>query len=162
MLNIYLWFLALKMSRLIMIDKYEINRSLAINLLRTREAVMDRFRPMLTAANLTEQQWRVLRGLSEYGATEAGKLASIACILPQSLSRIAKTFEKKNLIKMETDSNDARKIILSLTKTGEVLMNDATTQSKKIYSQLIEDYGESNLTELLNKLDLLRNSLENG
>ena len=90
-----------------MIDKYEINRSLAINLLRTREAVMDRFRPMLASVNLTEQQWRVLRGLSEHGATEAGKLASIACILPQSLSRIAKNFEKKNLIKMETDPKDA-------------------------------------------------------
>ena len=160
MLNIYLWVLALKLSRLIMKDKYEINRSLAINLLRTREAVMDRFRPMLASANLTEQQWRVLRGLNEYGATEAGKLASIACILPQSLSRITKNFEKKNLIKMETDSNDARKIILSLTKSGEVLMNEATTQSKKIYSQLIKDYGENNLTDLLNKLDLLRNSLE--
>ena len=160
MLNIYLWFLALSMSRFIMVDKYEINRSLAINLLKTREVVMDRFRPMLASVNLTEQQWRVLRGLSEHGATEAGKLASIACILPQSLSRIAKNFEKKNLIKMETDSKDARKIILSLTKTGETLMNEATTQSKKIYAQLIEDYGESNLTDLLNKLNLLRDSLE--
>ena len=61
------------MSRFIMVDKYEINRSLAINLLKTREVVMDRFRPMLASVNLTEQQWRVLRGLSEHGATEAGK-----------------------------------------------------------------------------------------
>ena len=118
------------MSRFNMIDKYEINRSLAINLLRTREAVMDRFRPMLASAKLTEQQWRVLRGLSEHGATDAGKLASIACILPQSLSRIVKNFEKKHLIKMETDSNDARKIILSLTNNGEVLMKGATLESK--------------------------------
>ncbi len=141
-------------------DNYEINRSLAINLLRTREAVMDRFRPMLASANLTEQQWRVLRGLSEYGATEAGKLAFIACILPQSLSRIAKNFEKKNLIKMEVDRTDARKIILSLTKAGEVLMTNATLESKNIYAQLIEDFGKNNLTDLLDKLDLLRSSLE--
>jgi len=141
-------------------DNYEINRSLAINLLRTREAVMDRFRPMLASANLTEQQWRVLRGLSEYGATEAGKLAFIACILPQSLSRIAKNFEKKNLIKMEVDTTDARKIILSLTKAGEVLMTNATLESKNIYAQLIEDFGKNNLTDLLDKLDLLRSSLE--
>ena len=148
------------MSRIIMNDNYEINRSLAINLLRTREAVMDRFRPMLASANLTEQQWRVLRGLSEYGATEAGKLAFIACILPQSLSRIAKNFEKKNLIKMEVDRTDARKIILSLTKAGEVLMTNATLESKNIYAQLIEDFGKNNLTDLLDKLDLLRSSLE--
>ena len=147
------------MSRFNMIDKYEINRSLAINLLRTREAVMDRFRPMLASAKLTEQQWRVLRGLSEHGATDAGKLASIACILPQSLSRIAKNFEEKQLIRMETDSNDARKIILSLTNNGEVLMKGAAVESKKIYAKLIEDFGKNNLADLLDKLDLLRNSL---
>ena len=148
------------MSRFNMIDKYEINRSLAINLLRTREAVMDRFRPMLASAKRTEQHWRELRGLSEHGATDAGKLASIACILPQSLSRIVKNFEKKHLIKMEADSNDARKIILSLTNNGEVLMKGATLESKKIYAQLIEDFGEDNLADLLDKLDLLRDSLE--
>ena len=78
------------------IDK-EINRSLAITLLKSREAVMNRFRPMLASAKITEQQWRVLRGLSEYGEVEAGKLAIIACILPQSLSRISRNFEKQNL-----------------------------------------------------------------
>ena len=60
---------------------------------------------------------------------------------------------------METDSNDARKIILSLTNNGEVLMKGATLESKKIYAQLIEDFGEDNLADLLDKLDLLRDSL---
>mgnify|MGYP001990336062 CR=1 FL=1 len=147
------------MSRIIMKNKEEINRSLAITLLRSREAVMDRFRPMLASAKITEQQWRVLRGLSEHGEVEAGKLAYIACILPQSLSRIARNFEKKNLIFMKNDSSDARKILLSLTDEGKILMSRATIDSKEIYSQLIEDFGKENLDQLLEKLNLLQSSL---
>jgi len=147
------------MSRIIMKNKEEINRSLAITLLRSREAVMDRFRPMLASAKITEQQWRVLRGLSEHGEVEAGKLAYIACILPQSLSRIARNFEKKNLIFMKNDPSDARKILLSLTDEGKILMSRATIDSKEIYSQLIEDFGRENLDQLLEKLNLLQSSL---
>ncbi|MFT5000920.1 MAG: hypothetical protein ACI875_001925, partial [Planctomycetota bacterium] len=36
-------------------------KSLPIMLLRAREAVMRRFRPMLRLHDLSEQQWRVLR-----------------------------------------------------------------------------------------------------
>jgi len=140
-------------------NKEEINRSLAITLLRSREAVMDRFRPMLASAKITEQQWRVLRGLSEHGEVEAGKLAYIACILPQSLSRIARNLEKKNLIFMKNDPSDARKILLSLTDEGKILMSRATIDSKEIYSQLIEDFGRENLDQLLEKLNLLQSSL---
>ena len=140
-------------------NKEEINRSLAITLLRSREAVMDRFRPMLASAKITEQQWRVLRGLSEHGEVEAGKLAYIACILPQSLSRIARNFEKKNLIFMKNDPSDARKILLSLTDEGKILMSRATIDSKEIYSQLIEDFGRENLDQLLEKLNSLQSSL---
>ena len=140
-------------------NKEEINRSLAITLLRSREAVMDRFRPMLASAKITEQQWRVLRGLSEHGEVEAGKLAYIACILPQSLSRITRNFEKKNLIFMKNDPSDARKILLSLTDEGKILMSRATIDSKEIYSQLIEDFGRENLEQLLEKLNLLQSSL---
>ncbi|MGM3243097.1 hypothetical protein ACS2VP_27140, partial [Bacillus cereus group sp. Bc237] len=40
------------------------SRSLPMALLRSRESVMVRFRPMLRAHGLTEQQWRVLRAMA--------------------------------------------------------------------------------------------------
>ena len=45
-----------------------IERSIPIALLRAREAVMAHFRPLLADRGYTEQQWRVLRILNEYGA----------------------------------------------------------------------------------------------
>ena len=41
------------------------DRSLPMALLRAREAVMSRFRPLLHAHGVTEQQWRVIRALVE-------------------------------------------------------------------------------------------------
>ena len=41
------------------------SRSLPMQLLRAREAVMQRFRPMLHQHGVTEQQWRVIRVLVE-------------------------------------------------------------------------------------------------
>ena len=47
-------------------------------LLLAREAVMERFRPMLRDFGVTEQQWRVLRSLEEVGAMDLGDLADPA------------------------------------------------------------------------------------
>ena len=71
------------------------SRSLPMQLLRAREAVMQRFRPMLHQHGVTEQQWRVIRALMEPEATEIGALAASCCVLPASLTRIVDTLEEK-------------------------------------------------------------------
>ena len=80
----------------------QIRSSLPISLLRTREMVMERFRPMLAKHGLTEQQWRVLRVLHEEGDLDAGTVADRACILAASLSRISRTLETAGLIANQT------------------------------------------------------------
>ena len=50
-------------------------RSLPIALLRARETLMSRFRPLLAAHNVTEQQWRVLRVLYEAGPLNATQIS---------------------------------------------------------------------------------------
>ena len=43
------------------------HRNLPLLLLQAREAVFARFRPLLNAVGLTEQQWRVVRALLDHG-----------------------------------------------------------------------------------------------
>ena len=47
-------------------------RSLPMQLMLAREAVMQRFRPHLTANGMTDQQWRIIRALNEVEAGERG------------------------------------------------------------------------------------------
>jgi hypothetical protein len=52
------------------------SRSLPMQLMRAREAVMRRFRPHLASHGFSEQQWRVLRALADAGELEIGALAA--------------------------------------------------------------------------------------
>jgi hypothetical protein len=54
------------------------DQSLPMALLRARETAMSFFRPMLHGHGLTEQQWRVIRVLQEYGDLEFHELSRIA------------------------------------------------------------------------------------
>ena len=73
-------------------------RALPIALLRAREAVMARFRPILQARDVTEQQWRVIRVLGEESPLDASEVADRACVLAPSLTRIIKALEERALI----------------------------------------------------------------
>ena len=54
---------------------YSVSRSLPMQLMRAREAVMKRFRPHLTERGLTDQQWRVIRPLSLERRTVTGGMS---------------------------------------------------------------------------------------
>ena len=79
-------------------ELHAIRASLPLALLRAREALLGPIREMLAASGLTEQQWRVLRVLQEFGELEGNKLAARACLLPPSLSRIIAGMEKRDLV----------------------------------------------------------------
>ena len=53
-------------------------RSLPIALMRSREKVMGPIRDMLKVSGITEQQWRVLRVLSESGAQDLTQISVIS------------------------------------------------------------------------------------
>lgn len=121
---------------------------------------MQLFRPHLARLGLTEQQWRVLRVLGEDGVSEAGHVATRACILPPSLSRIIKTLEEQKLITSFRDSNDGRRTMIELTVGGVRFLEDAAPQSAAIYASIERAFGKAELASLLDNLDRLQTSLE--
>ena len=129
------------------------SRSLAIAMLRAREAMMLSFRPILAKHGFTEQQWRVLRVLSEKGPSDAGQVAFDACILAPSLSRIIGKLEKDKYISRFVDTKDGRRVNLSLTKVGQDIINEIAPDMEVIYNAIQKRYGEEKLTNLLDILE---------
>jgi len=74
------------------------SRSLPIALIRAREGVMAPIRDMLSETGITEQQWRVLRVLAEYGQMDTKTLADRSSLLFPSLTRIAATLRFKEVL----------------------------------------------------------------
>lgn len=131
----------------------EFNRSLPMALLRAREAVMARFRPLLRRHGVTEQQWRVLRALSTMKEINASTLASITCLGLPSLSRILKTLETRGLIRRRVMATDLRTTLVSLSPAGARLLSKAGAESEARYASLTGEIGAANMQRLYGLLD---------
>ena len=135
-------------------------KSLPIALLRAREAVMAGFRPVLARHGITEQQWRVLRVLSEMGKPlDASNLAFHASILPPSLTRILKVLSERAMVSIIRDRGDGRRILVEISKGGEDLIREVAPESREIYADLERRYGEEKVLLLLEMLDELTTKL---
>lgn len=137
-------------------------RTLPIALLRARETVMERFRPLLHRHDVTEQQWRVLRVLDENESMDASELAKGASILAPSLSRILKTLEARGYIEMRKDPEDGRRTLISLSDAGAAFLAEAAPESAAIYTEIEAQVGHDRIEKLLDEIDHLITRLSNG
>lgn len=128
-------------------------RSLPMALLNAREAAMARFRPMLRAHGLTEQQWRVIRLLADCPDLDAGEIAERTRLLAPSLTRILQTLEKRRLVRRAGDSTDQRRAVLALTPSGRILFDAIAPESEAIYADIERTFGAGRLAELYALLD---------
>lgn len=130
-------------------------RSLPIALLRAREGVMAPIRDMLAETGITEQQWRVLRVLSEYGSLDTKTLAGRASLLFPSLTRIAATLRNKGLITQTRDEADRRRQMIAITEAGQKIIDDHAMQAAQIVAGFRNTLGDKNYETLLDLLALL-------
>jgi homoprotocatechuate degradation regulator HpaR len=122
-----------------------------MELLKARVAAMARFRPVLREWGLTEQQWRVIRALSEYQPLDASELATRSFLLAPSLTRILKNLENQGLITRNADSSDQRKQVVSLSSKGQQRFDQAAPESEALYADIEAEFGVERL-ELLYEL----------
>jgi homoprotocatechuate degradation regulator HpaR len=137
----------------------DFSKSLPMALLRAREAVMKQFRPSLRRHGLTEQQWRILRALSDVDAIEVTELARVACLLGPSLSRILRDLEARQLIDRKTAKADLRRGVVSISQRGLRLIELVAPTSEVIYAAITQRYGAQKLVELQDMLAALEHSL---
>ncbi len=130
-------------------------RSLPIALLRARESVMAKFRPMLARHNINEQQWRVIRILGEFGELDATQLAERALVLGPSLTRMLKTLEKSKHIAKRSDKKDARRTLLSITAKAKALIKEVSPESIQIYQDIESRFGADEMEKLLDLLEAI-------
>jgi homoprotocatechuate degradation regulator HpaR len=125
-----------------------VSQSLPVRLLRAREAVMFRLRPILREYNITEQQWRVLRTIRDLQQTEITALAGRVFLLAPSLSRILKDLEARGLIDRRISVNDQRRAIVSLTAGGQAMISRAEPELKVAVRQMGELFGAERMAQL--------------
>jgi homoprotocatechuate degradation regulator HpaR len=129
------------------------SRSLPMALLRCREAVMARFRPMLRQHGLSEQQWRILRALCAAGPLRAGSLAQNTLLSSPSVSRLLKSLAERGLIRRTSNVEDARAATITVTAKGRRLVEQIAPLSEAIYADIGGAIGAGDLDDLYGLLD---------
>lgn len=134
--------------------------SIAGSLLAAREAVMAPIRPHLREANVTEQQWRVLRVLADADWLDARSIAEHALLYAPTVTRILKELTDRGLIERGTDPADGRRSVISITQAGERLVAETAAKTKILLNAYAETFGEERLDAFKDEAKALARALE--
>jgi homoprotocatechuate degradation regulator HpaR len=131
-------------------------RNLPLVLLHAREAAMGHFRPILKHHGLTDQQWRVIRVLSEAAEPlEPGQIADSCKILGPSLTGILSRLTEIHLIRREWSPVDQRRQLVSLTAKGRTLVDRMVPLIDRQYQIIETAFGKETLDAIYETLDRL-------
>jgi len=134
------------------------SRSLPFALIRAREKVMAPIREMLADSGITEQQWRILRVLSEFGPQDGTLLSERTSLLPSSQTRIVQSMLERGYVTRTADNNDRRRQTVAITPAGQTIIDNHLDEAKVIAARFQEILGKDDLErllEILAKLDEL-------
>lgn len=134
------------------VELLDFERSLPMTLMRAREAVMSRFRPVLAEHDLTEQQWRVLRALHHaeehaHGPLSVGDLAERTMLLGPSLARMLTSLEQRGLIDRRPAA-DARRAEIRISAAGSRTVVEVWPYSEAVYRDIDAELEPGELDEL--------------
>lgn len=127
-------------------------RSLPIALMRAREKVMGPIREMLADTGVTEQQWRILRVLEEFGPMDATQLADRASLLLPSQTRILQTLSEKGYVTRAQDAADRRRQQVAITSDGAAIIASKAAQALEIAADMERRLGAEKYQALLDLL----------
>lgn len=131
------------------------HRNLPLLLLQAREGVLARFRPILNAHGLTEQQWRIVRALLETGPLEPRQIGRLCGISSPSLAGILARMENLDLIHRERVEHDQRRVRVTVSQRSRSLAQQMAPMIDAQYTSLEAQLGPSFLDALYATLDRL-------
>jgi homoprotocatechuate degradation regulator HpaR len=128
-------------------------KNMAQLLLQTRERMMQRFRPVLSRFGLTEQQWRVIRILTDVETMEPRQLSRQATILGPSLVGVLDRMVRSGLVEKRRHPSDQRRLNVSLTTGGRRLYAQVWPLMEAEYQEMAEQVGDEEMRSFLEALE---------
>ncbi|MGE5649249.1 homoprotocatechuate degradation operon regulator HpaR [Noviherbaspirillum sp. UKPF54] len=134
--------------------KHRINyRNLPQLFLKARESLMSHFRPILNHFGVTEQQWRILRVLDEYGQLEPRELCEMCQFLSSSMAGVLARMEEIGLIQRNRVVEDQRRVLVRLAPEGDALISKIAPLIDLQYEYIEQAFGKRAIDELFKALE---------
>jgi homoprotocatechuate degradation regulator HpaR len=136
------------------------HRNLPLLLLQARERVIARFRPILNAHGITEQQWRIVRALIDTGPLEPREIGDLCRISSPSLAGVLSRMEELGYITRRRLDHDQRRVRVSLTRRSRGLAARMAPQIETTYRDIETVIGAEFSARFYRALDQLIGALE--
>ena len=131
------------------------HRNLPMLLLQAREGVIAHFRPILNAAGLTEQQWRIVRVLLDAGPLEPRQIVQATRISSPSLAGVLARMDDLGFVARERMAGDQRRVRVSLTPKSRAIAGRLAPQIEVVYAAIEAHIGADFIARFYKTLDEL-------
>ncbi len=135
------------------------HRNLPLLLLQAREGVIGRFRPVLNAHGVTEQQWRILRLLVESGPLEPRQIGRLCGISSPSLAGVLARMDEQGLVTRAPLAHDRRRQAVAATARSRRLAERMAPAIEAAYGDIETRLGAGFVRRLYAALDTLVEAL---
>jgi MarR family transcriptional regulator, negative regulator of the multidrug operon emrRAB len=116
---------------------------------------------LLKPAGLAELEYRLLLTLfSQGGSATPGELCGSLAQSPANLTRVGDLLVERGLVTRALDQDDRRKTILTITPSGESLVQQLVPQLAHYMSMLFRDFTAEDKTRILRDLKRLMAALD--
>ncbi|HJV01727.1 MAG TPA: MarR family transcriptional regulator [Burkholderiaceae bacterium] len=116
---------------------------------RTRESLMQYFRPLLHRFGISEQQWRILRGLAEHGELEPRELCQQCGMLSASMAGVLARMEKSGLVIRRPVAGDKRRLMVGLGTHGSEVVQQMLPLVIRQYEHIEQAFGAERFQALI-------------
>src|SRR5487761_2293167 len=117
------------------------HRNLPLLLLQARESGLGRFRPILNANRVTEQQCRITRVLIEAESLEPRQIGDLCRISSPSLAGVLARMQQLGFVARKRIDQDRRRMRVELTARGRALVLRMLPQVDATYERIERTAG---------------------
>ena len=128
-------------------------RNLPQLFLKAREELLRHFRPIISHFGLTEQQWRILRTLSERERLEPREICELCHILSPSMTGVLSRMEEMGLVTRSRMAEDQRRVLVRLTPKSEALVAELGPLIVEQYRIIEQAFGPELIAHLYEVMD---------
>lgn len=135
-----------------------LEEEVALNLLRTANALAQGFAPQLRETDLTGTQYNVLRILRGAGkdGLPCGEIAARMITKDPDITRLLDRLQRRGLVARERDSADRRVVVTRIAKEGLALLAELDEPVVATHARLLGHLGPRKLRQLATLLEEAR------
>lgn len=99
----------------------------------------------LASMNISIPEWKLLGQLHEFGDVKLSMLAELLSYDPPMVTKLVKQLEKKGYVLRKADKIDERAKIITITRSGTEIVQDAEPFVKKAMAQVLDGVSREHL-----------------